>query len=94
MEHDMIDMKAFVLLLVPLSFLVFLIGMVKPKWVLFWMKNPDRLWASTLGLLLFMGSWTLYSEMTMKHRPAGQAHEQERPRSPEQQNELQLDRVR
>jgi hypothetical protein len=91
----MYDLKAYVLLLVPLSSIVFLIGLIKPKWILFWMKNPDRLWASSVGLLMFMASWTLYSELTMKHRPAGQpGREQQEERSPERQNELQLDRVR
>ena len=59
-------MEPYLLLLVPVSVLVFLIGLIKPKWILFWMKEPDRLWASSVGLLLFMASVTLYSEIRMK----------------------------
>lgn len=91
----MYDLKAFVLLLVPLSGIVFLIGLVKPKWILFWMKNPDRLWASSVGLLMFMASWTAYTELSVGHRPPGQpGREPQEQRSPERQNELQLDRMR
>ena len=97
----MYDFKAFVLLLVPLSFVVFLIGLVKPKWILFWMKQPDRLWASSVGLLMFMASWTAYTELTVGHRPAGQpGREQAKGEqvkekgSPDRQNELDLSRMR
>jgi hypothetical protein len=89
-EHDMVS---FLLILVALSPVVFIIGLVKPKWILFWMKEPDRLWASSVGLFLLMGSFTAWSELRMPHRPEGQReHQQERP--VEQQNELQLDRLK
>ena len=81
----------FIQILTVLSLVIFLIGLIKPKWVLFWMKQPDRLWASSLGLFLFMASWTLYSELRVKHKPAGQ---EGRPpqHAVDQQNELQLQR--
>lgn len=88
------NMLAFILIMVPLSFLVFIIGLVKPKWILFWMKEPDRLWASSMGLFLFMASWTLYSEMKLRQKTPGQPGHEEVQRSPEQQNALQLDRMR
>jgi hypothetical protein len=80
-------------ILIVLSILIFLIGLIKPKWVLFWMKEPDRLWATTLGLFLFMGSFTAYSEMRLRHKQAqakGTAPTQER--SLDNRNELQLSR--
>ena len=82
-------MLAFVLILVPISVLVFVIGLVKPKWILFWMKEPDRLWASSIGLFLFMAAVTAYSEMKLKpHRPGEGPPRQER--SVDERNELPL----
>lgn len=83
-------MLSFLLLLVPLSVVVFLIGLIKPKWILFWMKEPDRLWASSVGILLFMAAVTLYSEARLKPKqPLEQgAHRQGETR--DQRNELQF----
>jgi len=85
-------MVQLLMVLVALSPVVFLIGFIKPKWILFWMKDPHRLWASSVGLIMFMVCFTAYSEARLKHKAAGQEHE--RSLSPEQQNELQLDRMR
>ncbi|GAB6047975.1 hypothetical protein JCM19379_18020 [Methyloparacoccus murrellii] len=89
-------MLQLLLLLVALSPVVFLVGLVKPKWILFWMKEPDRLWASSLGLVMFMATFTAYSEMRVRHKAAlDAAIKQQRERgSPDRQNELQLDRLR
>ena len=78
-------------ILIVLSILIFLIGLIKPKWVLFWMKEPDRLWATTLGLFLFMGSFTAYSEMRLRHKQA-QPGAPTQERSLDNRNELQLSR--
>ena len=82
-------MLAFVLLLVPISVLVFVIGLVKPKWILFWMKEPDRLWASSIGLFMFMAAVTAYSELKLKPHRAG-AGQPRQERSVDERNELQL----
>lgn len=82
-------MLSFVLILVPISVVVFLIGLVKPNWILFWMKEPDRLWASSVGLLLFMAAVTGYSELRMKQRVQEQA-EHRQGETAEQRNQLQL----
>lgn len=83
--------------------LIFIVGLIKPKWVLFWMKEPDRLWSTTIALLLFMGSFTAWSEIRMPHKTAmqrehemelkQQQQEKQKRGSPERQNELQLDRL-
>ena len=86
-------MIQFVMVLVALSPVVFLIGLVKPKWILFWVKEPDRLWASSVGIIMFMATFTAYSEMRLKHK-APQDGPPPRQASPEKQNELQLDRMR
>lgn len=82
-------MMAFLMLLVPISLLVFTIGLIKPKWILFWMKEPDRLWASSVGLLIFIVGVTAYSELRMKPRMPGQEHRQEQSR--EDRNQLNMD---
>lgn len=51
---------AFTLML--LTALFFIFGMIKPKWMLFWMKSPDRAWILAITALLIMGSFTLYGE--------------------------------
>ena len=87
-------MLKFVLLLVALSPVVFLIGMVKPKWILFWMKEPDRLMASSVGLLMFMGTFTYYSELRVQHKAEQElAQGASKDRSPENSNDLHLNGV-
>lgn len=88
-------MMKFVLLLVALSPVVFLIGMVKPKWILFWMKEPDRLIASSVGLLMFMGTFTYYSELRVQHKADQElAQGASKDRSPENSNDLHLNNAR
>jgi len=82
-------MLIFLKSLVAVSILIFIIGMIKPKWILFWMKHPDRLTASSIALLLFMASWTGIAKMTLKPKPPEAAHSE---RSADDQNTLQLDR--
>jgi len=85
----------FVLWLVALSPVVFLIGMVKPKWILFWMKEPDRLMASSVGLLMFMGTFTYYSELRVQHKAEQElAQGASKDRSPENSNDLHLNNAR
>jgi hypothetical protein len=80
-------MVIFLKVLVGLSILIFIIGMIKPKWVLFWMKKPDRLTATSVALLMFMGGWTGIAKLTMKPKPPVESHSQ---RSADDQNELDL----
>lgn len=54
--------------LVVVSLLIFIVGMIKPKWILFFMKNPDRLTVTMLAMLLFMASWTGIAKLTLKPR--------------------------
>ncbi len=77
--------------LVGLSILIFLIGLIKPKWVLFWMKQPDRLTATTLALLLFMGAWTGIATLTLKPKAPVDAPQH---RSLDDQNSLDFGRSR
>ncbi len=91
---------------VVVSPLILIIGLIKPNWVVFWMKEPDRLWSTSLALFVFMGSFTAWSEIRMPHKSAGQMEremdhqtelkeqqKQQQRRAPDQQNELKLDRL-
>jgi hypothetical protein len=73
--------------LVVLSILVLIIGLIKPKWVLFWMRDPSRLLVSCVALLLFMGSMTGYSQLTVQPKPPS-----ERERTEAENNAINLGR--
>ncbi len=73
--------------LVVLSLLILLIGLIKPKWVLFWMKEPNRLLVSCLALILFMISATAFTQLTVKPKPKS-----ERERTNDEINNLNLER--
>ncbi|MFM8331602.1 MAG: hypothetical protein ACKN9T_07925 [Candidatus Methylumidiphilus sp.] len=49
-----------------LSILILIIGLFKPKWVLFWMKEPDRFLVSVVAMLMFMASVTGWSQFTVQ----------------------------
>lgn len=44
------------------TLLFFIVGMIKPKWPLFFMKKPDRFLILVISTVLFMISATLYGE--------------------------------
>ncbi|HWP00895.1 MAG TPA: hypothetical protein VNL74_09775 [Methylococcus sp.] len=78
-------------IMVGLSALYLIVGLIQPKWVLFWMKRPDRLTASAIALLLFMGSWTGLAKLTLKPKEPQQRYEEQR-KSRDEQNILNLGR--
>ncbi|MEW6038315.1 MAG: hypothetical protein AB1648_08715 [Pseudomonadota bacterium] len=72
-----------------------IISLIKPKWVLFWAKSPDRLTASvtvsSIAMLMFMAGWTGIAKLTLKPKEPQQRHEEQRG-SRDDQNMLQLNR--
>lgn len=44
------------------TLLFFIVGMIKPKWPLFFLKKPDRFLILIISTVLFMVSATLYGE--------------------------------
>lgn len=52
--------------LIVLSILILVIGLFKPKWILFWVQDPNRFLVSGIALLLFMGSVTGWSQFTVQ----------------------------
>jgi hypothetical protein len=75
-------------ILLLISVLIFLVGLMKPGWIVFWMKQPDRLSATTVALLLFMAAWTGIAKLTMPPRELSQSHHEE---SREERNQLPMD---
>ena len=55
--------------LVVLSIIILIVGLIKPKWVLFWMKEPSRILASSIALIMLMASFTGYTQFTVKPKP-------------------------
>ncbi|PZN69463.1 MAG: hypothetical protein DM484_29645 [Candidatus Methylumidiphilus alinenensis] len=74
-------LKAFVVL----SILILIVGLIKPKWILFWMKEPNRIMISGIALLLFMGSMTGYTQLTVQPK-----QKTERQRTQDEINNLNL----
>jgi len=69
--------------LVVFSIIILIVGLIKPKWVLFWMKEPTRMLASSIALILFMASVTGYTQFTVKPKPKS-----ERERTQEEINDI------
>ncbi|MGZ8240200.1 MAG: hypothetical protein ACXWTK_01645 [Methylobacter sp.] len=44
------------------TLLFFILGMIKPKWVLFFLQKPDRFMVLIISTIFFMISATLYGE--------------------------------
>jgi len=45
-----------------LSIGILVAGMIKPKWIFFWVKTPSRLQIQLLAMALFMGATVLFGE--------------------------------
>ncbi|CAG0957808.1 hypothetical protein ANRL3_00669 [Anaerolineae bacterium] len=71
--------------LVVFSIIILIVGLIKPKWVLFWMKEPSRVLASSIALIILMASFTGYTQLTVKPKPKS-----ERERTQDELNELNL----
>jgi len=49
-----------------LSAVILLVGLLKPKWLFFWMDKPSRLPAIVLSMALFMIAATMFGEGNKK----------------------------
>lgn len=74
-------------ILVALSVLVLIIGLIRPKWVLFFLKSPDRLSVTAVAMAMFMIGMTGIAKLTLKPKAPVPAE-----RSAEDANQLQLTR--
>ncbi len=48
-----------------LSIGIFVVGMIKPTWIFFWMKNPSRIQIQLLAGALFMGGAVMFGESNL-----------------------------
>ena len=55
------------------TILFFVIGMIKPKWPLFFMKKPDRFMILTISTVLLMITVTLWGEGNRREKKALEA---------------------
>lgn len=51
------------------AILTLLIGLYKPKWALFWMKEPSRIMVIVMAVVLFMIAATLFGEGNRDKQP-------------------------
>ncbi|BCG62487.1 MAG: hypothetical protein methR_P0128 [Methyloprofundus sp.] len=58
---------AFNLLL--LSVFIFIIGMIKPHWLLFWMEKPNRFVIAGVSVILLMAGAILFGEGNVQNEP-------------------------
>lgn len=58
-------------IMIAFSLLYLLVGMIKPRWVLFGMREPNRLVVGAVALLLFMASFTWHSMLVFPKKSAG-----------------------
>lgn len=71
--------------LIVFSIIILILGLIKPKWVLFWVKEPSRILASSIALIIFMASVTGYTHFMVKPKP-----KTERERTQDETNSLNL----
>jgi hypothetical protein len=72
----MTTMTVYAINLFILCVLVLIAGLIKPKWILFWMDNPSRLMIQAIGAVLFMGAAILFGEGVEEKKAAELAVQQ------------------
>ena len=60
-----------------LSVLLLIVGLIKPKWLLFWIDNPGRMPIIMLTSVLFMIGVTLFGEGNRQKQEAMAAKEKQ-----------------
>ncbi|MCK5354471.1 MAG: hypothetical protein KAJ63_05085 [Methyloprofundus sp.] len=58
---------AFNLLLLAIG--IFVVGLIKPKWLLFWMDQPNRYIIVGVSVILLMAAAILFGEGNRQHSP-------------------------
>ena len=57
--------------IIVLSVLVFIVGLLKPQWVLFWHQQPSRFLIMGIALVVFMGGFTGLAELQCRRQGLG-----------------------
>lgn len=53
-----------------ISGLVLIVGLIKPKWLLFWVENPGRMPIIMIASVLFMIGMTVFGEGSKRKKEA------------------------
>ena len=77
---------AFNLLLLAIGILV--VGLIKPKWLLFWMEQPNRLMIVGFAVILFMASVILFGEGNKQNSPLSEVVKKEKAAATEAPSDL------
>jgi hypothetical protein len=71
----------FIQAMIVLSFVIFIVGMIRPTWVFFWMKDPRRYLIIAVSMIVFMLSLIGYGE-TMKKIAGEKEKQSQQPSAP------------
>lgn len=78
---DPLTLLPFVQAMIVLSFVIFIVGIIRPAWVFFWMKDPNRYLVIAVSMILFMLSLIGYGE-TMARIAAEKERQNKQPSTP------------
>lgn len=77
---------AFNLLILSVGILV--VGLIKPRWLLFWMEKPNRYIIVGVSVVLFMAGMILYGEGNRQGAPSSEITKQDKPVATEVPSDL------
>lgn len=77
---------AFNLLILSVGILV--VGLIKPKWLLFWMDRPNRYIIIGVSTILFMAAAIMFGEGNRQNAPLSQVVKKEAPAATEIPSDL------
>lgn len=64
--------------LLALSIGILIAGMIKPKWILFWLANPSRIQIQFLAVALFMAATVMFGDANLEKQQEVAAAETEK----------------
>jgi hypothetical protein len=79
---DPLTVLPFVQAIIVLSFVIFIVGMIRPTWVFFWMKEPSRYLVIAVSMILFMLSLIGYGETMTRIAAEKQKQSEQLPSAP------------
>lgn len=67
---------------------LFIVGMIKPKWILFWMEKPGRMPIGILSVVLFMVGAVMFGEANLEKKNEGAEKTQQVSQKKEAESEI------
>ncbi|MGR9071494.1 MAG: hypothetical protein ACU833_00355 [Gammaproteobacteria bacterium] len=81
---------AITLMIFTLLFLI--IGLIKPKWIFWWSKNPERFWIIVISVVMIMVTVTLFGEGVKRKHEADQAARENQAQAQENADPAELEK--